>query len=74
MLLELKSVRRREGSGKGYRQELIITDVLGGPHQGISEASLSAGSGFAEVTGNEYINERHPLVKGDNLTNTCTAR
>ena len=24
---------------------------------------------FAEITDNDCINERHPLVKGDNLTN-----
>ena len=26
---------------------------------------------FAEVTENECINEKHPLFKGDNLTNTA---
>ena len=26
---------------------------------------------FVVVTENEYINERHPVVKDDNLTNTA---
>ena len=26
---------------------------------------------FAEVSENECINDRHPLVKGDNLTHTA---
>ena len=25
---------------------------------------------FAEITENEYINQRHPRVRGDNLTNS----
>ena len=25
---------------------------------------------FKEITNNEWVNERHPFVKGDNLTKT----